>query len=121
MSALDDGITPEPPANAGCGAVPCSRLRAVFPAILKALGNSAFCSPDSSVEFLEEIPNEVRLYVGRLKYERDQMEAALMLAAQWGISSDGYSAEVSSRIRCWIIGGMKGPAPKAPDYYPANA
>jgi hypothetical protein len=52
--------------------------------------------------------------------QRDQMEAALMLAARWGISSDGYSAEVSSRIRCWIIGGMKGEAPKAPDYYPAN-
>ncbi len=56
----------------------------------------------------------------RIAYQRDQMDAALMLAARWGISSDGYSAEVSSRIRCWIIGGMKGEAPKAPDYYPEN-
>ncbi len=55
------------------------------------------------------------------KAQRDQMEAALMLAARWGISSDGYSAEVASRIRCWIIGGMQGEAPKAPDYYPSNA
>ena len=56
----------------------------------------------------------------RIADQRDQMEACLMLAAQWGISSDGFSAEVSSQIRCWIIGGMKGSAPKAPDYYPPN-
>lgn len=57
----------------------------------------------------------------RIAHQRDQMQATLLLAARWGISSDGYSAEVSSQIRCWIIGGMKGDAPKAPDYYPANA
>ena len=56
----------------------------------------------------------------RIANQRDQMEATLMLAARWGISSDGYSAEVSSRIRRWIINGMRGDAPKAPDYYPAN-
>lgn len=56
----------------------------------------------------------------KLERERDAARAALMLAAEWGISSDGYSAEVSSRIRCWVISGMQGPAPKAPDYYPTN-
>jgi predicted RNase H-like nuclease (RuvC/YqgF family) len=50
--------------------------------------------------------------------QRDSARGALILAARWGISSDGYSAEVASRIRCWIISGMIGNAPTAPDYYP---
>jgi len=65
--------------------------------------------------------NELNARCERLEVERAQLEAALMLAAQWGISSDGYSAEVAGNIRAWIIGGMKGPAPKAPDYYPENS
>lgn len=50
--------------------------------------------------------------------QRDAARDALLLAARWGIASDGYSAEVSSNIRCWIISGMTGNAPTAPDYYP---
>lgn len=57
----------------------------------------------------------------KLERQRNAAREALMLGCQWGISSDGYSAEVSSRVRCWVIGGMNGPAPKAPDYYPTNA
>ena len=107
------------PAPEGCAASPCSRLSDLLP-------------PAEIVEAAERV--KVWMEVNgcqnwqlagicdrRIAYQRDQMEAALMLAARWGISSDGYSAEVSSRIRCWIIGGMKGEAPKAPDYYPANA
>lgn len=54
------------------------------------------------------------------KFERERNAArdALLLAAEWGISSDGFSAEVSSEIRCWIIKGMEGKAPTAPEYYP---
>jgi hypothetical protein len=54
----------------------------------------------------------------KVEAERDAARAALLLAARWGISSDGYSATVASDIRCWIINGMRGDAPKAPDYYP---
>ncbi|MBK1884670.1 hypothetical protein JIN85_19825 [Luteolibacter pohnpeiensis] len=54
----------------------------------------------------------------RLICERDAAREALLLAAQWGISSDGYSANVSRQIRIWVLNGMQGPAPKAPDYYP---
>ena len=61
---------------------------------------------------------EKRELCEKIEQERDAVRDTLLLAVRWGISSDGYSAEVSSRIRCWIIGGMKGPAPKAPDYYP---
>jgi hypothetical protein len=42
-----------------------ARLRAIFPKILEAL-NSGACSSDCSVEFMEQIPDEVRLVVGRL-------------------------------------------------------
>jgi hypothetical protein len=105
-------------ADGGCPPATCSRLSALLP-------------PAEIVEAAERVKAwmEVNGYQNwqlagicdrRIAYQRDQMEAALMLAARWGISSDGYSAEVSSRIRCWIIGGMKGEAPKAPDYYPAN-
>lgn len=106
------------PASAGCHPTTCSRLSDLLP-------------PAEIVEAAERVKvwMEVNGYRNwqlaeicdrRIAYQRDQMEATLMLAARWGISSDGYSAEVSSRIRCWIIGGMKGDAPKAPDYYPAN-
>lgn len=50
--------------------------------------------------------------------ERNDARETLMLAARWGIESDGYSANVSGAIRAWIINGMKGPPPKQPDYYP---
>jgi hypothetical protein len=36
------------------------RLRAIFPAILKALGSGG-CTSDASIEFLEMIPTEVSL------------------------------------------------------------
>lgn len=42
------------------------RLRAIFPKILAAL-ESGGCSPNCSIEFLEEIPREVRLVVKKLK------------------------------------------------------
>lgn len=41
-------------------------VRAIFPEILTAIGNGAFCSPDCSVEFLREIPKEVRAVIDRL-------------------------------------------------------
>ncbi len=42
-----------------------ARLRAIFPKILEALQSGA-CSPDCSIEFMQQIPDEVRLVVGRL-------------------------------------------------------
>ena len=42
-------------------------LRALFPAICAALGNGACCSPDSSIEFLERIPGEVKAVVDELR------------------------------------------------------
>ena len=42
------------------------KLRAIFPKILEALGSGA-CSPDCSINFLQEIPGEVRAVVAKLK------------------------------------------------------
>jgi hypothetical protein len=39
-----------------------ARLRAIFPKILEALQSGA-CSPDCSIEFMQQIPNEVRLVI----------------------------------------------------------
>ncbi len=50
--------------------------------------------------------------------ERNDARKALLLAAEWGIAADGYSAEVAGAIRAWVIGGYKGEPPTAPDYYP---
>jgi hypothetical protein len=118
MEITDQIPAPKDPEKADCPSAPCSQLSDLLP-------------PAEIVEAAERVKvwMEVNGYQNwqlagicdrRIAYQRDQMESALMLAARWGISSDGYSAEVSSRIRCWIIGGMKGEAPKAPDYYPAN-
>jgi hypothetical protein len=43
------------------------RLRAIFPKILEALGNGSGCAPDVSVEFLEAIPQEVRLLLAKTR------------------------------------------------------
>ena len=40
-------------------------LRLIFPQILEALGNGAQCTAQCSLEFLQEIPNEVKLYIDR--------------------------------------------------------
>jgi transposase len=44
-------------------------LREIFPKVLDALGNGAGCLPSCSVEFMREIPKEVRLVVTGLKRE----------------------------------------------------
>jgi hypothetical protein len=36
-------------------------LRAIFPKICEAIGNGSCCSHDSSILFLQGIPNEIRL------------------------------------------------------------
>ena len=47
-------------------------LREIFPKILDALGNGSGCLPSCSVEFMQWIPNEVRLVVNGLKRELEQ-------------------------------------------------
>lgn len=42
-------------------------LRKIFPAILDALGNGAWCSETVSLEFLQEIPKEVKMVVEGLQ------------------------------------------------------
>jgi hypothetical protein len=45
-----------------------SRLRAIFPKILEELQSGA-CTEDCSIEFLELIPREVRMVMGKLECE----------------------------------------------------
>jgi DNA repair exonuclease SbcCD ATPase subunit len=45
------------------------RLRAIFPKILEALGNGAGCTTDVSLEFLEDIPQEIRLFLSNATKE----------------------------------------------------
>jgi hypothetical protein len=47
-------------------------LREIFPKILDALGNGSGCLPSCSVEFMQWIPNEVRIVVTGLKRELKQ-------------------------------------------------
>lgn len=43
--------------------IPEQRIREIFPKILEALGHGAWCVPEASVEFLENIPAEIKLFV----------------------------------------------------------
>lgn len=52
-----------------------AQLRAIFPEICKAIGNGAFCSPTSSVEFLREIPKEIEMVVAQLRAENERLRA----------------------------------------------
>lgn len=60
----------------------CNDLREIFPKILEALESGA-CAATCSVDFLREIPREVRLVRQRLERERDE---ARELAANLEIS-----------------------------------
>lgn len=55
-----------------------------------------------------------------MERQRNQMRDALLIAARWGIRSDGFSGEVSDSLRTWIDAGMSGDPPKVPSYYPHN-
>lgn len=52
-------------------------LRAIFPKILDALENGAGCSPDCSIEFMQEIPREVELVIKGHKAEACRLREAL--------------------------------------------
>lgn len=54
----------------------CNELRAIFPRILEALDSGA-CASTCSVDFLREIPREVRLVRQRLERERDVAQKAM--------------------------------------------
>ncbi len=51
-------------------------IRAIFPKILDSL-KSGFCSETCSIDFLNEIPKEVRLVKERLERERDAAQKAM--------------------------------------------
>ena len=51
-------------------------IRAIFPKILDSL-ESGFCSETCSIDFLNEIPKEVRLVKERLERERDAAQKAM--------------------------------------------
>jgi hypothetical protein len=55
------------------------RLRSVFPRILESLGNGAACSTDVSLEFIEQIPDEVRLELAALRSRADDEERAKLV------------------------------------------
>ncbi len=58
-------------------------LRAIFPKILEALESGA-CAATCSVDFLREIPREVKLVRQRLERERDEaIQARKVSAADW--------------------------------------
>jgi hypothetical protein len=61
-------------------AATCSRLREIFPNILRALGNGACCSQDSSIQFLELIPDEVEKCRKKIERQRDSAQKETNMA-----------------------------------------
>ena len=86
-------------ANRPSGAASCSRLRAIFPKILEALESGA-CAAECSEEFLEAIPEEVRLVVSKLKRER---LALAMLAADTPQFFNPLAAMQAKNLRDQIL------------------
>lgn len=76
-----------------------ARLRAILPEILKALNNGAGCSPECSLEFLEQIPGEVRAVISkRDRKMREALEYALEFADMHGGFSDKYLDRLSAGL-----------------------
>jgi hypothetical protein len=65
-----------------------SRLRAIFPKILEELQSGA-CTEDCSIEFLEMIPNEVGMVMGKLKRKLESSTKALEKIANLESDSNG--------------------------------
>lgn len=68
----------------------CKALRAIFPKILEGL-ESGGCSADCSIEFLSEIPKEVRLVREKLERERNMLASALRDIMNSSNSTSMYS------------------------------
>lgn len=71
------------------------RLRALFPKILEAL-ELGFCSSDCSLDFLEMIPNEVRLVVDRMKRDANQWETQCRVAR---IQRDNLANQMAATLQ----------------------
>lgn len=41
-----------------------------------------------------------------------ELEAALRLAVEWGVSSKGYDGTMAFALRKWVDGGFQGPLPE---------
>jgi hypothetical protein len=70
----------------------CRSLAMIFPKILEALGNGSACVGEgNSIEFLQDIPNEVRLVVQGYQRRCRSLEAALkgMLDRYVGLANSG--------------------------------
>ena len=65
-----------------------SRLRAIFPKILEELQSGA-CTEDCSIEFLEMIPREVRMVMGKLERKLESSTKALEEIANLESASNG--------------------------------
>ena len=75
----------------------CNDLRDIFPKILEALESGA-CAATCSVDFLREIPREVRLVRQRLERERDDLRRELNHTIRvCHIWQDGHSKIVEDR------------------------
>lgn len=73
-----------------------NQLRAIFPKILIALGNGGECTPNASIEFLEEIPKEIELVIrNRTMHERDMQRA---LECTWDAWTNGGSLTLAADL-----------------------
>jgi len=98
-------------------------VRAIFPAILDAL-HSGGCTPDASVEFLRQIPGEIRMVAHKQRRDLDRAIAernaalqALRFIAQWGGHSaggvDATGAWCAEQARSAICANAAGQTPAA--------
>lgn len=82
-----------------------AEVRNLFPAILEALGNGAGCTKDVSLEFLAEIPSEVRLVVhakdrelAKAKREEQRLESAISDLIQERERATDWADRLANRI-----------------------
>lgn len=90
------------------------RLRAVISKVCEALPNGAFCSPNCTIEFMEEVPSEVASVISALV----ATPPAEPVVEEWREIeqhvqprlADGYTAVAISKPGFWMV---KGPGPAA--------
>jgi hypothetical protein len=84
-------------------------LREILPKVLDALGNGSGCSPSCSVEFMRQIPKEVRLVVDGLKRElkqkrQDRKQANLGALRALGERNDARAMIDATTLKALPVG-----------------
>lgn len=71
---------------------------------------------ESELEATKVVADELGTIIAEQTRRIRLLEAALLLAKEWGVTSRGYDGTMAVSLRKWIDDGMAGPLPPEPEW-----